>query len=64
MEKPLIWTTRGNIPVEGLTHQVEWRVEPEQIVFVETYLLGDEVVKQSSHVKVLIGATARGEATI
>ena len=39
-------------------------VTPEQIVFIETYKLGDEVVKQSSHVKLLIGAAAVGEASI
>jgi hypothetical protein len=59
MTEPLIYTTKGNIPVNGLEHKVEWRVEPAQIVFTETYLLNGEVVKQSSHVKVLIG-----EATI
>lgn len=64
MTEPLIFTTKGNIPVAGLEHQVEWRVSPEQIIFTETYLLDGEVVKQSAHVKVLIGAAAIGEATI
>ena len=64
MAEPLIFTTKGNIPVAGLEHQVDWRVSPEQIIFTETYLLDGEVVKQSSHVKVLIGAAAIGEATI
>jgi hypothetical protein len=63
-EAPLIYTTKGNIPLAGLDHSVEWRVTPEQIVFIETYRLHGEVVKQSAHVKVLIGAAAIGEATI
>ena len=62
--EPIIYTTKGNIPIAGLEHQVDWRVSPEQIIFTETYLLDGEVVKQSSHVKVLIGAAAIGEATI
>ena len=60
MEAPLIHTAKGNLPLADLTHDVEWRISPEQIIFVETYRLGEEIVKQSSHVKVLIGATAEG----
>ena len=63
-DKPLIFTTKGNLPESSLKHEVEWRVTPEQITFIETYKLGDEVVKQSSHVKLLIGAAAVGEASI
>lgn len=63
-DKPLIFTTKGNLPAADLTHEVDWKVTPEQIVFIETYKLGDEVVKQSSHVKLLIGAAAVGEASI
>lgn len=63
-EQPLIWTTLGNLPVSDLTHKVDWRVSPEQIIFTESYYVGDVLVKQSSHVKVLIGAAAEGTATI
>lgn len=55
MSEPLIWTTKGNIPLVGLTHQTEWRITEKVIVFIERYLLGDEVVKESSHVKLLDG---------
>ena len=64
MTQPLIYTTKGNLPIADLRHEVEWQVSPEQIVFIETYKMGDEVVKQSSHVKLLIGASAVGEASI
>lgn len=64
MTEPLIYTTKGNLPVAALTHAVEWRVTPEQIIFIESYLLGDEVVKQSSHVHILTGAQSIGEASI
>lgn len=62
MSEPLIWTSKGNIPMAGLVHQVAWDVTPEQIVFVERYLLGDEVVKQSSHVHIISGAGSVGVA--
>lgn len=54
----------GNLPVADLEHRVEWRVSPEQIVFVESYLLADIVVKQSSHVHILTGVAMSGEASI
>jgi hypothetical protein len=63
-DAPLIYTTKGNIPIVGLQHKVEWRVSPEQIIFIESYLLDDEVVKQSTHIKVLIGAASIGDVTI
>ena len=60
---PLIWTSHGNQPLARLQHVVEWQVTPGQIIFVESYLLDGEVVKRSSHVHVLAGATALGEAS-
>lgn len=64
IEIPLIWTSRGNLALAVLTHTVEWIVTAEQIIFIERYLLGSEVVKQSSHVHILTGAQALGEASI
>ena len=64
MSEPLIWTAKGNIPMAGLQHDVEWRVSPEQIIFIERYLLDGEVVKESAHVKVLTGVVMSGEASI
>lgn len=63
-DAPHIWTSKGNIPMEGLQHAVEWRVSPEQIIFIERYLLDGEVVKESAHVKVLTGVAMSGEASI
>ena len=61
---PLIYTTKGNVPLDTLTHHVEWKQSPNQIVFIESYKLDGEIVKQSSHVCVLTGATAIGESNI
>ena len=62
MSEPLIWTSKGNIPMAGLVHQVAWHITPEQILFVESYLLDGEVVKQSSHVHIISGAESTGIA--
>lgn len=59
---PLIWTTKGNLPIEELRHEVEWDVQPDQVIFKERYYLGEELVKESAHVKVLIGVAMDGEA--
>jgi len=64
MTQPLIHTTKGNLPVADLTHEVEWHITVDQIIFVETYRLGGEVVKQSSHVRILTGVAMSGDASI
>lgn len=61
---PLIWTTLGNVTVSDLVHTVEWRDTPEQVVFIERYTLAGEVVKESTHVYIRIGATAQLDATL
>lgn len=55
MSEPLIYTSKGNLPISSLQHFVDWQVNERQIVFIETYKLDEEVVKQSSHVKILSG---------
>lgn len=49
-EVPLIWTAKGNVPVESLEYIAKWEDTPEYIKFVETYTLDGEVVKQNAHV--------------
>lgn len=61
MSEPMIWTTKGNLPISSLTHQTEWRIAEKVIVFIERYLLGDEVVKQSSHVNLLDGVVGQSD---
>lgn len=65
MEEPLIHTAKGNLLISSLRHGVEWKyTEDQQVTFIESYYLDDELVKQSSHVYILTGATALGEANI
>lgn len=50
-DTPLIWTTRGNLPLADLAYAVRWEDTPDYIKLIETYTAGDgEVVKESAHV--------------
>ncbi len=58
--EPLIFTTKGNVPVAQLTYRTAWVVNDDFIKFTEQHLLGDEVVKESAHVFDRKGASAAG----
>lgn len=59
---PLVFTTKGNLPLADLEHFTEWRVTPEQILFTEGYKLNGEVVKQSNHIYIPSGVSAPAAA--
>lgn len=50
MEKPLIYTSKGNLPVDDLELKVEWEFSTGHIACKEIYLLDGEIVKQGAHV--------------
>lgn len=54
-EEPLVYTTKGNLPISSLEYFYRWEHEPEYIKFIEGYTLGGEVVKQSANVLMLKG---------
>lgn len=57
-DEPLIWTSKGNLPVSALRYETGWHFEPgKYIQFRERYFLGDELVKESAHVLQLTGVT-------
>ena len=63
MEQPLIYTTKGNLPIEALEHSHKWEFVGKAIKFTETYKLDGEIVKESPHVFVWEGmdiATLQG----
>lgn len=63
-EAPLIHTTLGNVPVESLAHEVEWRMTDSVVHFTERYKSPDgEIVRQDSHVYAF-GADAQTDATL
>lgn len=53
--EPLIWTSKGNIPIQGLEYITEWQDMENQVRFIETYKLNNEVVKRSVHVMIKEG---------
>ena len=57
MEQPLIWTTKGNLPVADLQHSVHWEETDDYTKVIETYTLDGEVVKQSAHIRIKEGAS-------
>lgn len=48
--EPLIYTSKGNLPVASLEYRAEWDDQPDYVKLTETYTLAGEVVKQSAHV--------------
>ena len=62
IDEPMIFTTRGNVPVASLTYQTRWEHLPDQYIkFCERYLdQNGDVVKESAHVYSFTGVT--GEA--
>lgn len=49
MTEPMIYTSKGNLPVSSLAYTTEWQDGADATVFIEEYRLGDEVVKRSVH---------------
>lgn len=64
MNEPLIWTTKGNLPVASLRYEVSWHMLKDQVQFNERYFQGDELVRENSHIKLLDGVAMSGEASI
>lgn len=55
MDEPLIFTTKGNIPVAHLEYSHEWAEDDVAITFIETYRLNGEIVKRNSHARLKKG---------
>jgi hypothetical protein len=49
-ETPLIWTTRGNLPMDSLHYSTRWEDTDEYTKFIETYTLDGETVRESVHI--------------
>lgn len=49
-ETPLIYTSKGNLPIDLLTYKYWWVDGEEQTEFHEQYLLGSEIVKENAHI--------------
>lgn len=61
-ETPLIWTARGNVPIDSLRYEHEWRDTPEMTVFEERWFADDgELVKNNCHALAKKQLTIGGE---
>ena len=47
---PLIYTSKGNLPVDSLQYLTQWEDAPDYMKFTEIYLLDGEIVKQNAHI--------------
>lgn len=47
---PLIWTSRGNIPLSDVKQITRWLNTPVSIQLVIEYYVGEELVKCDCHV--------------
>lgn len=60
---PLIYTSKGNLPIAALTYETEWDVQATYIKFVERYRdPSGEIVKESAHVYDRVGVSVVGTA--
>ena len=49
-ETPLIYTSKGNVPIDTLEYKTIWDDQENYISFTEQYYDGEELVKSSTHV--------------
>jgi hypothetical protein len=63
MIEPLIYTTRGNVPIDSLDYSHEWLENENELRLVETYKAKDngEIVKQNVHIKIKQGLDIFGK---
>jgi len=62
-EIPLIWTSKGNVPLDSVVQEVIWDVQKDYIKVVERYKdATGEVVKEGAHVYSRLGLT--GEVAV
>lgn len=61
---PLIYTSKGNLPIKDLVYTHFWHEDENSVVLVEEYRLGEEVVKRNAHHKLKRGVDAAVEQQI
>jgi hypothetical protein len=62
-DTPLIYTSRGNLPMDQLDYSTRWEDNPDFTKFVETYRYQGEVVRESAHVLTHQGLSFEAYAT-
>lgn len=61
-DEPLIYTSKGNLPIKDLEYKHYRQDVPGSVVFVEEYFLNSESVKRSVHVLPLKGICMQSAA--
>jgi hypothetical protein len=50
-EVPLIWTTKGNLPIASLQQFVQWELTDDYVKFREVHKTADgEIVRDATHI--------------
>ena len=60
-DEPLIYTSKGNLPVKDLEYRHGWVDNDVETRLVQEWLLGDEVVKRSEHIFLKNGIQCKTE---
>jgi hypothetical protein len=60
-ETPLIWTSKGNLPLEALEYETKWEKSDTYVKFVEIHRLDGEIVREAAHVLALQPLTSMAE---
>lgn len=60
-DTPLIYTLKGNLPIEVLEYSHKWEERDTCHVFSEIYTLDGEIVKESAHVLMKTGLAIGSE---
>jgi hypothetical protein len=63
-EIPLIWTSKGNLPVDSLRYEHGWSDTEDYTAFEERWFLGDELVKNNRHMLTKKALTMGGEQAV
>jgi hypothetical protein len=61
MDAPLVFTTKGNLPIDSLEYFHAWEDTPVYTKFIEGYKLDGEIIKQSAHVMIKQGQSMAAE---
>lgn len=54
-DEPLIYTTKGNVPIASLKYRHEWQEDDNGIYLIEEYTLDGEIVKKNVHARLKQG---------
>lgn len=50
MDEPMIYTTKGNLPLAGLRHATVWTDNADETILASELWQGDECVRREVHV--------------